>query len=162
MPGVVLDASDVIGVARCDVFEHHASLFSRVVVPPAVVQEIVVQGRERPGAVELRRALGDWVTQVTPQPSGIPQLPPALSLSDCEILALALEIAADEILTGDRLLQREAATLGVSCLTTAEVVVIMKLEGLIPSARAALDLGHRQGFGISALDYQQALADAGE
>jgi hypothetical protein len=58
MPSGVLDANMVIGLAKGGVFNLLASLYAPLFVPPAVIQEITVQGQGRAGVTELQQALG--------------------------------------------------------------------------------------------------------
>jgi predicted nucleic acid-binding protein len=65
-------------------------------------------------------------------------------------------------LSGDRVVRREAARLGLSCLTAAQVVVLLKDQGLISEVRRVLDQMRQRGFGIDDPDYLHALKAAGE
>src|SRR5438552_2061733 len=52
--------------------------------------------------------------------------------ADAEVLAVAFSRSADFILSADRVVRREAAQRGLTCLTAAQVVVLLKGSGLIP------------------------------
>jgi predicted nucleic acid-binding protein len=163
MPTGVLDANVVIGLAKGGVFPLLPSLYAPLFVPPAVVQEVVVQGQGRPGAAELAQAVaGGWVTEVHPNPQTFQQFPAALALADREVLAVMQEQAADQLLTGDEQVRQEGRRHGFLCLHASEVVVLMKDQGLIPAVRPVLDQMRQQGFGIEDSLYQQMLAAAGE
>lgn len=162
MPNAVLDANVAIGLAQGGVFELLQNLYAPLCVPPAVVREVIVQGQGQAGAAELQRALGQWVLEVAPNPQRVQQFSPPLPPADGEVLALAVERSVDFILSGDRAIQREAQQQGLTSLSAAQVVVLMKDAGLIPALRPVLDRMRQQGFGISTSDYQQALKAAGE
>ena len=158
----MLNANVSIGLAHGAVFSFLRHLFDPIYVPAAVVQEVVVQGHGRPGAAELQGALGIWITEVTPSPQAVGAFSPPLRPPDAELLAVAVSRGADFVLSADRVVRREAAQRGLTCLTAAQVVVLLKGRGHIPLARAVLDRMRAAGFGMAELDYQQALTTAGE
>lgn len=127
-----------------------------------MVQEVVVQGSGRAGAAELQQMLGQSITVVTPNPQTLQQFRAALPTADREVLAVAQEKAVDHIITGDEALVREAVLQGLTCISVAEVVVLLKREGLIPNVGPVLDQMRQNGFGISNTLYQRALQVAGE
>jgi predicted nucleic acid-binding protein len=158
----ILDASATIGLAHGGVFEQLSSLYASLYVPPAVREEIVEQGRGRAGEQELRRALGVWIDEAMPDPLTLQRFPSRLSTADQEVLALALERAADHILTSDEDLIRVAAQSQLTCLRATDVVVLMKRAGLVADVRPVLDRMRFGGFGIHDALYESALQAAGE
>src|SRR5207253_2604711 len=101
-------------------------------VPAQVVAEVVVKGQGRSGSKELAGALGTWITERTADPSHLSPFPASLSVADREVLAVAQAMAADYILTDDRALRREASRHQLVCLRVAEVVGLLKAQGIIP------------------------------
>jgi predicted nucleic acid-binding protein len=60
MPDAVSDSSPLIHLAKIEALELISRLYSRILIPPAVWQEVVEESEGRPGAVEsyrLSRAL---------------------------------------------------------------------------------------------------------
>ncbi len=157
-----LDANVAIGLAKGEVFNHLASLFSPLSVPAAVRHEVVDQAQGRAGATELSQALNDWITEVAPDPTSVQQFAGLSSVADRELLAVAVDQQTDFVLTEDRVVRQEAAAAGLDCLGVSEVVVLMKDQGLIPAVRPVLDRMRQRGFGITDGAYHQALAAAGE
>lgn len=162
MASAVLDANVVIGLVKGGVFQHLADLYSPLYVPPTVRQEITAQTPPRPGTVELAQALGQWITEATPDPAALQQFTSVGAIADREVLALAKERAVDHVLSGDRVVRREAQSLGLVVLSASLVVVLMKGQGLIAAVKPVLDQMEQSGFGISAADYRQAILAAGE
>jgi predicted nucleic acid-binding protein len=156
------DANAMIGLAKGGVFDQIVQLFPVFFVPTNVSQEVVVKGQGRPGSSELARALQTWATEVTPDLSVIQQTAPALSVADRAVLAVALAVGADFVLTDDRDLRREAHRLQLACLGIAEVVVLMKERGVITSVRSVLDQMLAARHGIASDVYERALRAAGE
>jgi predicted nucleic acid-binding protein len=57
MPDAVSDSSPLIHLAKIEALELISRLYSRILIPPAVWQEVVEESDGRPGAVEVRRAV---------------------------------------------------------------------------------------------------------
>jgi predicted nucleic acid-binding protein len=53
---IVADSSPLIGLARIGQLEILHKLASKVVTPPAVQDEVILHGREAPGAAAIRQA----------------------------------------------------------------------------------------------------------
>jgi predicted nucleic acid-binding protein len=66
------------------------------------------------------------------------------------------------VLADDRDLIREAARHGLTCLRTADLVVRMKVRGLISAVRPVLDRMGQRGYGIAPDLYERSLRAAGE
>ncbi|HTE20978.1 MAG TPA: DUF3368 domain-containing protein [Armatimonadota bacterium] len=158
----VLDANAVIGLVKGRVFPLLAQLYTGLFIPPAVVREIIGPG-QRAGAAELQAALGDWITEVTPDPQAVQSFASALrSEADREVLALAQIQAVDHVLSSDFRMIQVGSRAGLTCLQAPEVVLLMKRRGLIPAVQPVLNQMRGQGFGIGDRIYQQTLQAAGE
>jgi predicted nucleic acid-binding protein len=153
----------VIGLVKGGVFGFLRSLYTPLYIPTRVKQEILT-GQGRPGEEELARALGAWITEITPNVQGLPPVSASLSMADREVLAVAADPAngIDHILTGDDQLYQEAERAGHTCFSVTDVVVFLKAQGLIPEVRPALDRMIQNGFGISRDTYEQTLQIEGE
>jgi predicted nucleic acid-binding protein len=159
----VLDANMVIGLVKGGIFDLLASLYAPLYIPTRVKQEILT-GQGRPGEEELARALGAWITEITPDVQGLPPVSASLSLADREVLAVAADPAnaIDHILTGDDQLYQEAERSGHTCFSVTDVVVFLKEQQLVPSVRSVLDRMIQNGFGIGSDTYEQTLRIEGE
>lgn len=158
----VLDANVAIGLAKGGVFPLLRSIYSPLFVPEGVVAEVVHPSQQLAGAVELSTALNDWITPVRPV-----VLPPtvaaaAVTPADRQVIAVALDRAADHLLSGDERLRRVAAHHGITCLSATELVVIFKLTGKVDRLKPVLDQMRNQGFGVEDAVYRQALNAVGE
>jgi predicted nucleic acid-binding protein len=158
----VLDANPIIGLSLGAVFEQLAALYTALYVPPAVVREVIDQGAGLPGAAELQRALGSWVTEVAPDPQRVQQFMGLRSPADREVLAVAQERGVDHIITSDDPLIRHANRYGLVCLPSTLAVVLLKDQGLVSEVRPILDRMRQSGFGIDDPAYESALRAAGE
>ena len=62
MPDTVSDSSPLIHLVKIEALEIISRLYSRILIPPAVWQEVVEESDGRPGAVEVRRAVASgWM-----------------------------------------------------------------------------------------------------
>ena len=158
----VLDANVAIGLAKGGVLDLLRHLYSPLYLPVSVRTELTSEGLDRPGSKEIASALGTWIIEVDMDSFIGAQVIVPASAVDLEVLTLATARQVDHILTGDRIVRREARLRGIIALGAAELVALMKTQGLIPHAGPVLQAMRRAGFGISPLDFEAALAAAGE
>src|SRR5437016_1836504 len=139
MPSGVLDANEVIGLSKGGVFQHLAALYAPLYVPADVRREVIEEGHGRPGAAELAGALGAWIVEVTPDPATVAAFAALPSLGDREVIAVAVANSVDHVLSEDLAVAREARLLCLTCLASAQVVVVMKSQGCIPAVKSVLN-----------------------
>jgi predicted nucleic acid-binding protein len=145
----VLDANVVIGLSKGGIIHHLSSLYSALYIPSAVKQEVISQGQGRAGVKELTQSLGVWITEVVPDPRRVQQLATALrSEADRQVLALAQEKAVDHVLTGDERLHREASHRGLVCLRAVDVVVLLRMQGIVTEVKSVLDRMRQEGLAL--------------
>lgn len=120
------------------------------------------QGTGLPGTAELQHAIGSWVTEVVPDMEYVSQAHGLRSAADREVIAVALGREADHIVASDRPLIRHANRLGLICLPSTLVVVLLKDQRLLDEVRPIFDRMRQNGFGIDDASYESALRAAGE
>lgn len=88
-------------------------VFGRIVLPDAVWQGVVEDGRDQPGADEVRRA--SWINRasVSNQPL-VHSLRQDLDAGEAEAIVLAVEINADWLLMDERLGRETARHFGLT------------------------------------------------
>ena len=160
MPEASIDATAAIGLSKGGVFELLPRLFSTVYLPRSVRSELV--GRGLPGEAEVLAALGDWLSEVIPAPSSVHKFSSLTSAADREVLAVADERSLDYVLSDDRKVQRAADLESTAWLNTPDIVLAFKQIGAVNAVKPVLDQMIANGFGISAVDYQDTLQAAGE
>ena len=108
---VVCNTSPIIALACAGQLDVLRAVYSQIVVPDAVFEEITVTGASLPGAHEV--AEGTWIKR---QPARNAPLVTALRLEldagEAEAIALAAESSADLILLDERIGRRAAQRLG--------------------------------------------------
>jgi predicted nucleic acid-binding protein len=87
---VVCDAGPLTQLARAGHFGLLQDLFGRVLIPPAVYQEVAIRGKGEDGSSELVRAT--WIQQRHPLRSSlVTALATFLGIGEAEAIALAGE-----------------------------------------------------------------------
>lgn len=94
---VVSDASPLVNLARIGQLALLPQLFGRVLIPDAVWQEVVEDGRGQPGADEIR--IATWIERMTVSNRQlVHSLRQDLDAGEAEAIALAVEVDADWLL----------------------------------------------------------------
>lgn len=161
---VVADAGPLIGLARIGELELLRDLYSTVLIPPAVLQELEV-GSARPGAILLRAALRvGWLsTRALRNPAEKTALSP-LDVGEDEAIRLAVELGSrlHFLLLDDRRARRVALLRGLPVVGTAGVLLVAKERGRLSELSPVLDALERAGYRLSTSLRQRVLFRAGE
>lgn len=169
MPAVVSDSSPLVYLSRLGRFALLGRLFQKVLVPPAVWQEVAVEGGARPEAGYVREAAATgWLRVETPAQRP-PQRETTLTLTltgldQGEREAIVLAQQRQLLLLIDERAGREAAMRqGVDCMGTLGLLTEFKLRGLIPQVRCELErLRARTNFRFTEELFELALQKVGE
>jgi uncharacterized protein len=164
MPAVA-DSSVIIHLAGIGQFDLLRQLYASLIVPPAVWDEVVVQGQGQPGAQELTSAVADgWVAVAGPLTNA--QLPPqgaTLHPGETEAVLLAVSHAGTLLLMDEAAGRAVAATLGIPVMGTVGVLVVARQSGLIAHLKPVLEqLRNPGGFRLSTAVFHHALSLVGE
>jgi predicted nucleic acid-binding protein len=160
---VVADASVLIGLSSIGKLSLLQDRFPEgVVIPSAVWQEVVVQGKTRSGASEVANA--DWITVRAASDQDIVRLLKMdLEDGEAEAIALAKELQAHFVLLDERDARRRAKELGLPVLGTIGILIWAKRTGKIDNLQNLLDtMQNIANFRISAILYDHALREVGE
>ena len=85
-----------------------------------------------------------------------------LDLGEAEVIALAKEVNADNVLLDDLDARRFAKRVGLSAIGTVGILLAARLQGKIPSLREEMDRLQAHGFRISKILMEEVLKAAGE
>ena len=157
---VISDASAIIALSAIGKLDILRDLFQEVIIPPAVFNEIVIQGVQRPGAEEVKNK--HWITVHSAQDnSSVAAL--NLGKGEKEAIALFLELNADLLLIDEVKARKEAKQLGVTYTGILGVLVEAKRQNLIPMVKSLMDdLRIIAGFRISQPLYEFVLNEVDE
>ena len=146
---IVSDTSPLINLAAVDQLDLLRKLYDTIVIPQAVYDEIVIEGKGQAGSAEI--ATSDWieVRQIANRPM-VKTLEADLDVGEAEAVVLAVELEAGLLLIDERKGRAAAARLGINHIGLLGVLVKAKHDGLIPAVGPLMDqLMTRAGFWIS-------------
>jgi predicted nucleic acid-binding protein len=131
----VANASPVIALAKAGQLNLLASAAGELVLPEAVVAEILAG----PASDPARQALeAGWGHRVAPRNVPTAVLEWSLGAGETSVLAVALERPGSVVILDDAEARMCARTLGVPCVGTLGVVLRAKQNGHIASAAAVM------------------------
>jgi len=61
MKKTISNASPLIALSNIGQVELLKKLFQKIIIPKAVYQEVVKEGKGKPGAVEVKKAVNKWI-----------------------------------------------------------------------------------------------------
>jgi uncharacterized protein len=159
---VVCNTSPIIALACAGQLELLRAVYTQIVVPDAVFEEITVAGAGEPGAREIGEA--SWVKrQAVRNALLVTALRLELDAGEAEAIALAVESKADLILLDERIGRRAAQRLGLTVVGTLGVLIAAKDRGLLAAVRPVLDaLRVNAGFWIADELYNAVVKAANE
>jgi uncharacterized protein len=85
-----------------------------------------------------------------------------LDHGEAEVLALALEHTADQVIIDAALARTAATLLHIPCIGTLGILIACKTRGLITTVKAPLDAMMAAGLWIAPALYEQVLHKLGE
>ena len=140
------------------------ALFGEITIPHAVWQELVIDGRGKPGALELEKARGDWLAvQAISNREAVTQLVSRhLQLGEAEAIVLAEELNQRAVYMDDEFAVREARSRGLVVFRTPAIYIAAKEQRWIERIQPKLDQLRASGFRLRESHYQAILGDAQE
>lgn len=154
------DSGPLICLARINQHELLPRLFSKILVPPEVWNEVTVKGSGLPGAYEISRA--SWITIQAPDPQLVKPLGILVDAGEAEALALAQTIPNCIILLDDSRARRIADRLNIKQIGTVGLLLRAKRRSLINKIKPHLDALIENGIYIRKELVDAVLNEAGE
>lgn len=165
MPMIVSDSSTLIHLARIGRLALLKDMVGTVAIPTAVWREIVLEGKDRPGAKDVQVANADGWIQVS-EPSNhhlLRILKNELDEGEAEAIALAIEQQAELLLIDESEGRRIAGLYDLPKTGVIGILIRAKLDGRIASLRQELDALREDGrFWIAKPLYRRALQEVDE
>ena len=135
---VVSNASPLISLARIGKLDILRELYGEFTIPEAVWDETVVEGRDQPGANEIKSA--NWIIRKAVVNKQLAQaLKQELDEGESEAIALAVEEGADLLLMDERIGRESASHLGLRYTGLVGVLIEAKSKSLIPAVEPLLN-----------------------
>jgi predicted nucleic acid-binding protein len=158
---VVTNAGPLIALAQIGRLNLLQLLYDQLYLPPAVFNEVVTFGRERPGAAEVETA--DWIRVINISDiSAVERLRERLDMGESEAIVLAIELEANLLLIDEARGRRVAQAQGLNHVGTVGLLVLARQRGLIAAVSPLLDELITSGFRMNEELYRTAQRLAGE
>jgi predicted nucleic acid-binding protein len=159
---VVADASPLILLARSELLSLLPALFSDILIPEAVWNEVDAAGPADPAVQQLSAASWPQVVQISPTPGDSEILQWNLGRGESEVLMAARRQTDCRALLDDRAGRSCARALEIPLLGTGGLLILAKNRGFIPSVAVALRALLHAGLWLSDDMYRLLLQHAGE
>jgi predicted nucleic acid-binding protein len=158
---VVSDSSTLVSLAAIGQLHLLHEFFGRVILPGAVLSEVLAGGDGKPGFHELT-TLG-WLEVIAVQDRNALQSLDYLDLGEAEAIVLAQELGADLLLMDELDGRQAAAARGLHLIGVLGLLSRAKLEGRIPAVKPLVQrLRAEMRFRISEALLQRVLRDVDE
>lgn len=162
---VVSDTSPITNLAAISQLDLLRQLYTHVIIPTAVYDEMVAVDKPVPGAVEVQTL--PWIqTQVITDFQEVIVMQESqenIDLGEAEAIVLALELKADLLLMDERRGRAVATSYGLQVTGLMGVLLQAKRNNLIPSVKALIDqLISQADFRLSSQLYTTILQSANE
>lgn len=156
---VVINASPLITLFRSGQAHILPQLFSRIIVPQAVWQEVVLDEWEDAAALALRQQTWPLIeeTEISPRVAAW-----SLGAGETAVLSYALAHAPLRAVIDDMDARRCAQTLGIPIFGTGGLLVLAKRRGLLSSVGEAIAKLRNAGLWLSEDIAQVLRVQAGE
>lgn len=159
---IVSNTSPLTNLAAVGQLNLLQEIYTRIIIPQAVYDEMVGLGYPVPGTIEVQTL--PWIQcQQVVNRALVRELQEELDNGESEAIALAIALSADQILLDESPGRRVAARLGLTITGVLGVLLVAKGMGLIPSVKSVMDdLIAIASFRISDRLYGDILQAAGE
>ncbi|PXF61379.1 MAG: DUF3368 domain-containing protein [Candidatus Methanogaster sp.] len=165
MPEAISDSSTLIHLAGIGRLKLLKEFYGKILITPAVWDEVVVAGQSRAGADEVNGASNaGWIEVITPTNESVVRLlERELHTGEAETIALAVGRHPEVIFSDESEARRVANVYGLRKTGVIGILIRAKLEGEVISLREELDkLRSEAGFWIGDEIYWHALKAAAE
>jgi len=155
---IVSNATPLIAFARIGELALLERIVQQLTLPQAVWKE-VTEASDRPGAETIRQA--PWI-EVQSVSGVAADLLALLDRGEAEVIALAEELNAAEVILDERAARAIAITRGLPVIGTAGLLVRAKDRNLIPAVRPLLIRMQEAGMRYSQRFFEALLEQLGE
>lgn len=157
---IVGDSSPLISLSLIGQLELLPKLYSRVLIPPAVWNEVTVQGAGLPGAQAVSEL--KWLEIHEPMPAILQSLAILVDRGEAEAIALALGNPGSTVLLDDAQARRVAERFGVARIGTLGILRKARIAGLIGPIAPHVTTLRENGIYIRRELVEAVLRDLGE
>jgi predicted nucleic acid-binding protein len=156
----VVNASPLIFLAAVDALFLLPQLAAEVLVPGAVLDEVLAGEEPHPALQGLSATTWVRIGPSLPVPAEVAGWD--LGGGETQVLALALSVGGTEVILDDLQARRCARSLGLVTTGTLGLILRAKRRGLIPAARPVIEKLLQRRFYLAHDLLEAALAEVGE
>ena len=156
----IADSGPLICLARIDLLELLPKLFTKILVPPEVWNEVTVRGQGRPGAIKVSQVT--WLTIQEPDPQLVKPLSIFVDAGEAQAIALAQTMDDCTILLDVARARKIAQRLGIKQIGTIGLLLRAKRRGLVESIKPQIESLVENGIYIRKELIDAVLKEAGE
>ncbi len=159
---VVSNTSPITSLAAIGQLDLLRQLYSSIVIPQAVYDEMVGLGYTVPGAIAVQTL--PWIeTRQVINRIFVGELQNELDAGESEAIALAIELTADLLLIDEYPGRIIASSLGLNLTGLLGILLVAKRRGIIPAVKPVMDdLISQAAFRVGDRLYADILQSAGE
>jgi predicted nucleic acid-binding protein len=158
---IISNTSPISNLAAIGQLTLLQQLYGKVIIPPAVYQEILTCGSTNPGTLALQTL--NWIEVIPVTNIVLVQtLQTILDPGEAEAISLAVELNADRLIIDERKGRNEAIKSGLQVTGILGIVLAAKQQGFIPLVKPILNDLIANGFWIREQLYAEVLLVAGE
>ena len=160
----VSNSSPLLYLARLSDLDVLPKLFGHITIAEAVWRELVVEGKGKPGAAEVEKARGGWlsVESVANRESIADLAALGLHPGEAETILLANQIGQHIVFMDDERGVRLARAQGLEVVRTVAIYIAATRLGWIDGIRPKLDELRSNGFRLRDVHYRAILQAVGE
>lgn len=158
---IICNSGPLIALSMVGQLHLLRQLYRQVIVPKAVIREVVESGAGRIGADEVESA--SWLKQKTLDVPPDPLLASELGAGEAEVITMAFRLNAKLVLIDERRARRIAEqAYNLRVKGSAGILVAAKKANLISSIKPLLESMMAQGYYFSNRLMERACKEAGE
>ncbi|MCD6472784.1 DUF3368 domain-containing protein [Candidatus Aerophobetes bacterium] len=152
---VVSDSTTLISLAKIDQFELLRDLFTEIIIPASVYEEVVNKGKGRQGQQQVKNS--SWI-RLKPVKNrlAVQALKTVLGEGEAEAIVLAKEENADIIILDDGKARKEAKRMGLKIMGTVGILLESCKKGKL-HFKLNLDRLLISGFRLRKSEYYKIL-----
>ena len=158
---IVSNSSPIIHLAKIDQLDLLTDFFGELIIPPAVYEECIMDGKGRPEVTRIKQATGLRVVEVANQ-NLVKLLNAEIDRGEAEAIALALETQAPLILLDDADAREKARLYHLKITGLVGMLLRARKSGKIASLSEKLDELLNTGFWLNAGLIDRLLREVGE
>ncbi len=147
---VISNASPLIALTNIGQLELLNKLFQKVIIPEAVYKEVVEEGKDKPGATEVKKTINQWIeVREVKNLDEVKALRAILDYGEAEVVVLAQEIKADLLILDNKEPRIFAKHLGFKLIGTIGVLILAYEKGYLKNPIEKILKLREKGFYIS-------------